>query len=408
MCFLDELESLRIPFGDIKEATKNFTTIIGKGGYGLVYKGELLLNGKLTSVAIKRLDGNNISGQGFKEFLTEIQLLTRYKHPNLIALIGFCDQDNEKILIYEHAEHGSLDKYLTTAENRSKLTWKQRINICVNAARGLNFLHSEVARNERVIHRDIKCANILLDRNWKAMVSDLGLSKLGRANEKDTYLITNASGTHGYCDPVYISSGILTKESDVYSFGVVLFEVLCGRLCFINVNNEHRFLPPLAQRYCKLGKIDEIMDPVLKNQIDSDSLNKFSKIAFQCLQNNRKRRPSMSMVVKKLEVALNLFNMNLKEHWNSNHTKTRTSYQEVNLQTSLQNPESLYKADNVEPDQHKSEHMLISEIAKFTDNGCLEDFVLLADYVFSPYCNVIPQFSVCNKLEVSLCNKLEV
>nr|XP_043607746.1 receptor-like protein kinase HERK 1 isoform X3 [Erigeron canadensis] len=301
MCFLDELESLRIPFGDIKEATKNFTTIIGKGGYGLVYKGELLLNGKLTSVAIKRLDGNNISGQGFKEFLTEIQLLTRYKHPNLIALIGFCDQDNEKILIYEHAEHGSLDKYLTTAENRSKLTWKQRINICVNAARGLNFLHSEVARNERVIHRDIKCANILLDRNWKAMVSDLGLSKLGRANEKDTYLITNASGTHGYCDPVYISSGILTKESDVYSFGVVLFEVLCGRLCFINVNNEHRFLPPLAQRYCKLGKIDEIMDPVLKNQIDSDSLNKFSKIAFQCLQNNRKRRPSMSMVVKKLE-----------------------------------------------------------------------------------------------------------
>nr|XP_043607744.1 receptor-like protein kinase HERK 1 isoform X1 [Erigeron canadensis] len=431
MCFLDELESLRIPFGDIKEATKNFTTIIGKGGYGLVYKGELLLNGKLTSVAIKRLDGNNISGQGFKEFLTEIQLLTRYKHPNLIALIGFCDQDNEKILIYEHAEHGSLDKYLTTAENRSKLTWKQRINICVNAARGLNFLHSEVARNERVIHRDIKCANILLDRNWKAMVSDLGLSKLGRANEKDTYLITNASGTHGYCDPVYISSGILTKESDVYSFGVVLFEVLCGRLCFINVNNEHRFLPPLAQRYCKLGKIDEIMDPVLKNQIDSDSLNKFSKIAFQCLQNNRKRRPSMSMVVKKLEELERA--LEFQPHKDTNQlsggeppnepTKCECSLKDmqnnyiissmvksvhdIHTSDSMQ-PESLYKADNVEPDQHKSEHMLISEIAKFTDNGCLEDFVLLADYVFSPYCNVIPQFSVCNKLEVSLCNKLEV
>nr|XP_043639538.1 receptor-like protein kinase ANXUR2 [Erigeron canadensis] len=415
MPLLNELESLRITLGDIKEATKNFTTVIGKGGYGLVYKGQLLLSDKLTSVAVKRLDRNNDhSGQGFKEFLTEIQLLTRYKHPNLISLIGFCDQDNEKILIYEHAEQGSLDKYLNTAENRSKLTWKKRINICVDAARGLNYLHNEVARNERIIHRDIKSANILLDQNWKAMISDLGLSKLGRVNEQDTFLITNVSGTPGYCDPEYVSSGILIKESDVYSFGVVLFEVLCGRLGFINVNNEHRFLSSLAQRYCKIGKIDEIMDPELKNQIDSDALDKFSKIASQCLQNNRKRRPSMRTVVKKLEelqIALEFqqrhdtdqlkgeiqagmdgavptggeplngtthIKLSLDDTHNnlfiSSMDKTKKRVCDIHTSDSMQR-ESLFKADDVKPDQHISEHVLKSEIAKFADKRGLLDFV---------------------------------
>nr|XP_043609189.1 putative receptor-like protein kinase At5g39000 [Erigeron canadensis] len=300
MSLLEESERLRIPFGDIREATKNFTTLIGKGGYGLVYKGHLLLSGKLTPVAVKRLQVN-LSGQGFKEFLTEIQLLTRYKHPNLISLIGFCYEGEEKILIYEYAEHGSLDKYLSTVEKRRALTWKRRLNICVNAARGLNYLHNQVAVNERVIHRDIKSANVLLDQDWKAMISDFGLSKLGRANEKDTYLITNASGTYGYCDPIYTRSGILTKESDVYSFGVVLFEVLCGRLCVIDVHNEHRFLPQLAQSYYKKGKINEIMDPELQNQLDSDSLKTFSEIAFKCIKSTRKQRPSMRWVLKKLQ-----------------------------------------------------------------------------------------------------------
>nr|XP_043611692.1 CBL-interacting protein kinase 17-like [Erigeron canadensis] len=300
MSLLEELESLRIPFGDVRKATRNFTTRIGKGGYGLVYKGELIRSGELTVVAVKRLKVN-ISGQGSKEFLTEIQLLTRYKHRNLISLIGFCNQGKEKILIYEHAEHGSLDKYLTTVKNRRILTWKRRLNICVNAARGLNYLHNEIAVNERVIHRDIKSANVLLDRNWKAMISDLGLSKLGRANENDTFLITNASGTHGYCDPEYISSGILTKESDVYSFGVVLFEVLCGRLCVIDVHNEHRFLPQLAQSYYRKGQMNEIMDQELQNQLDSDSLKKFSRIAYKCIRNTRKQRPPMRWVLDKLE-----------------------------------------------------------------------------------------------------------
>lgn len=305
MSFFEELKQLRVPFEDIQLGTKNFTTIIGSGGYGRVYRGELWLSGKLTIVALKRLD-SNISGQGFKEFLTEIQLLSRHKHPNLISLLGFCEEGNEKVLIYEHAEHGSLDRYLSSVKSTTSLTWKQRIKICIDAARGVDYLHNHIAVDHRIIHRDIKSANILLGENWKAMIADFGLSKIGRANENDSYLITNASGTHGYCDPAYISTGILTKESDVYSFGVVLFEVLCGRLCFKNVNNEHRFLPQLAQRYYKEDKLYLIIDSDIKNHMDSDSAKEFSKIAYQCLQDDRKQRPSMGLVLHKLEKALEL------------------------------------------------------------------------------------------------------
>ncbi|CAI9277514.1 unnamed protein product [Lactuca saligna] len=304
MSLIRESLHLRVPFRDIEIATKNFTTIIGKGGYGFVYKGDLLLSNKLTSVAVKRLE--NGLGQGLKEFLTEIQMLSHYKHPNLVSLLGYCEEGHEKILIYEYAERGSLDRYLSKANSMFPLPWKQRINVCIDAARGLDYLHNHVAENQRVIHRDIKSANILLDHNWKAMIADLGLSKLGRANEIDTYLVTNACGTQGYCDPVYIETGILTKESDIYSFGVVLFEVLCGRLGFMKVNNESRFLAPLARSCYEKGTLNDIIDLDLKNQVDSNSLNTVSEIAYQCLKNDRKQRPSMSLVVEKLVRALEL------------------------------------------------------------------------------------------------------
>ncbi|KAJ0466887.1 putative protein kinase RLK-Pelle-CrRLK1L-1 family [Helianthus annuus] len=305
MALIKNSEHLSIPFQDIEIATKNFNTtlIIGRGGFGNVYKGELLLFGKLTTVAVKRLNANN-SGQGFKEFLTEIHLLSQYKHPNLVSLLGFCQEGNEKILVYEHAEHGSLDKLLTLDTTTCQLTCKQKIDICIDAACGLDYLHNKIAENKRVIHRDIKSANILLDHNWKAMISDLGLSKVGRANERETFLITNPCGTYGYCDPAYRDTGVLTKESDVYSFGVVLFEVLCGRLCFKNVDNEHRFLAPLARRKSEEGKVHEIIDPAMMEQLPSGSWNKISEIAYKCLHNAREKRPSMGWVVKELKQAL--------------------------------------------------------------------------------------------------------
>nr|XP_043617439.1 probable receptor-like protein kinase At5g20050 [Erigeron canadensis] len=305
--FIKESEHLCIPFQDIQDATKSFTTVIGKGGYGLVYKGELLLSNKLTSVAIKRLD-SNISGQGLKEFLREIELLSRFKHPNLVSLLGFCEENGEKMLVYEYAERGSLDKYLTKGESTVQLTWLQRINICIDAARGLDYLHNHVAQDRRVIHRDIKSANILLSHDWKAMIADFGLSLISRAHENVSFIITNVSGTHGYCDPEYLHTGILTKESDVYSFGVVMFEVLCGTLSFVNVNSEQGFLAHLAKRYYKEGRLHEIIDPCLKIEVDPDSLNTFSTIAIECLHNNREQRPSMGLVLQKLEEMIGINN----------------------------------------------------------------------------------------------------
>nr|XP_043625348.1 putative receptor-like protein kinase At5g39000 [Erigeron canadensis] len=133
------------------------------------------------------------------------------------------------------------------------------------------------------------------------MIADLGLSRIGRANENDSYLITLVGGTHGYGDPAYVDTGFLTKESDVYSFGVVMFEVLCGRLSIINADKEHQLLAPLAQHYFETGRLNEIIDPYLKMEVDTDSLEKFSEIAYPCLHDERDQRPSMSLVVQQLE-----------------------------------------------------------------------------------------------------------
>lgn len=306
MSLITDLQHLSVSFEDIKRGTSNFTNIIGKGGYGHVYKGELLRSGKPTTVAVKRLTSYAGRNQGVKEFLTELQFLSRYKHPNLVSLLGYCKEGNEMILIYEYAEHGSLESNLSMDRTPFPLPWKERINICIQAARGLDYLHYHAAENQRVIHRDIKSANILLDHNWKPMVSDLGLSRICRANENESYVISNPGGTRGYVDPAYIDTGILTKESDVYSFGVVLFEVLCGRPCLPKVGNESRDLVSLAQTCYEQGNLNDIIHHDLRKQMDSDSFNTFSEIAYQCLNKERKQRPTMGLVVEKLEKALEL------------------------------------------------------------------------------------------------------
>ncbi|PWA56267.1 jacalin-like lectin domain-containing protein [Artemisia annua] len=238
-----EQNQLKLPLDDIKSATNNFSSEnnIGKGGFGLVYKGQLPPSG--TMVAVKRLD-SKISGQGQTEFLKEIFMLARYKHDNIVSLFGFSDEDGEKVLVYKHEDNGSLDNHLASTD----LTWAQRLRICLGAARGLNYLHSSVGEGHRVIHRDIKSSNILLDADWEAKISDFGLSKEGIKNVQYTFVVTALCGTLGYVDPMYQETGILTKESDVYSFGIVLFEVLCGRLALImEYEVPRRFLSQLVQ-----------------------------------------------------------------------------------------------------------------------------------------------------------------
>ncbi|KAJ9537979.1 hypothetical protein OSB04_030712 [Centaurea solstitialis] len=302
MTFMDEFRHLKIQLEEIKIATDNFgdNNLIGTGGFGKVYKGVISHSKGRCMVAFKRLDSNH--GQGNIEFWREIMMLSRYTHENLVTLLGFCDEDGEKILVYEHACRGSLDRHLSA----TTLTWLQRLRICLGAARGINYLHDPKETQQRVLHRDIKSSNILLDENWNAKVSDMGLSKIGPANQQHTILITNAVGTLGYLDPLYMEIGLLTKESDVYSFGVLLFEVLCGRLCYKYSNDCPQILVRTWKQSYKQKKLDEIIFQDLKLPVDSSSLRTFSNIAYQCLERSREKRPPMVHVVEKLELALKL------------------------------------------------------------------------------------------------------
>ncbi|KAJ0697738.1 putative protein kinase RLK-Pelle-CrRLK1L-1 family [Helianthus annuus] len=289
-----EFEHLKIHLEELKKATDSFgSKVIGAGGFGKVYKGEVSHSKGRSMVAIKRL--NREYGQGDPEFWKEIMMLSRYTHSNLISLLGFCDENGEKIIVYEYASNGSLDRHLSS----TALTWTQRLKICLDAARGIAYLHDHRDTQQRVLHRDIKSANILLDDNWNAKISDLGLSKLGPANQLHTLIFTNVVGTPGYCDPQYMETYSLTKESDIYSFGVVLFEVLCGILCYKYTKGRMlEILVPMWKQSYKRKKLDQIIFKDLMPPIDPNALKTFSNIAFQCLHNSRETTNNISSFEK--------------------------------------------------------------------------------------------------------------
>ncbi|KAL7619094.1 hypothetical protein Lser_V15G03322 [Lactuca serriola] len=295
----------KIPLEALKSCTQDFNerNVIGRGGYGRVYKGILSwADHDNQIVAVKRLDVSGL--QGNKEFHTKLTMLSQYQHDNIVRLIGFCDDNKEMILVYEYARHGSLDTYLCDTLMAVRLSWLQLLKICIDVASALDYLHNHLAEKHRIIHRDIKSANILLVENWNAKLADFGLSRIGLANQQNTFVITNLAGTHGYCDPQYEKTGFLTKESSVFSFGVVLFEVLCGRLaCVSSYHDERRFLHHLARTCYENGELGNIIDQRISKDIKPQALFKFSAIAYQCLQETREDRPTISEVVLQLEEA---------------------------------------------------------------------------------------------------------
>ncbi|PWA54690.1 serine/threonine/dual specificity protein kinase, catalytic domain-containing protein [Artemisia annua] len=293
---MNELEHLQIPLKDILSATNNFhkQNYLGGGefGNGKVYKGELLLSEGLTMVTLKRLD-RLLYGQGESEFFEEIRMLSQYKHVNLISLLGFCIEGREMILVYEYASKGSLDRWLTRPD---QLSWNKRLHICIGAARGLSFLHypGDDGTLQTLLHRHIQSANILLDQNWNAKIVDNGLSKM------------DPLGTPGYADPLYIETGIVTKESDVYSFGVVLFELLCGRLCKEYSNGQLNVFVPYWKKAYEENKLEEIIFKDTLQQISPGCLERFSRVAYQCLHEDREERPPMALILTELKIALEL------------------------------------------------------------------------------------------------------
>ncbi|WOL09979.1 hypothetical protein Cni_G18733 [Canna indica] len=354
---------LHIPLLDIRTATKNFddSLVVGSGGFGKVYLG-VLADG--TKVAVKRAMPG--SKQGYPEFQTEILVLSQIRHRHLVTLLGYCEEQSEKLLVYEYVEKGPLRNYLYGSDkDKPCLSWKQRLEICIGAARGLHYLHT--GHSHTIIHRDIKSTNILLDENYLAKVSDFGLSKLG-PSVGETHVTTGVKGTFGYFDPEYFKTQKLTDKSDVYSFGVMLFEVLCARpVIDRSLSMEQLNLAEWALQWQRRGQLEKIIDPRLGGKINKNSLRKFGETAEKCLADYGVERPSFADVLWNLEYALQLHVTELKRepHEDSGNVDSQITV----AATRSTDSDSTSLDVNVSRDDYKSRLAKAVELGQIDSSG---------------------------------------
>ncbi|OIW19620.1 hypothetical protein TanjilG_18430 [Lupinus angustifolius] len=292
-------------FNELKNATRNFLSdsVIGQGGFGNVYKGwidGLTLGaarpgGSEMVVAVKKLKAEGF--QGHKEWLSELNYLGQLHHPNLVKLIGYCLEGDNRLLVYEYMPNGSLENHLFR-KGAEPLPWATRIKVAIGAARGLTFLHDS---KQQVIYRDFKASNILLDSEFNAKLSDFGFAKAGPTGE-NSHVSTQVLGTHGYAAPEYIATGWLTAKCDVYSFGVVLLEMLSGRNAVDKTKSgvEHNLVDWARPYLNDRRKLFRIMDTKLEGQYPQRGAYAVAILAFQCIS-EAKIRPQMSEVLAILE-----------------------------------------------------------------------------------------------------------
>ncbi|KAK4790778.1 hypothetical protein SAY86_031191 [Trapa natans] len=285
-------------YSDISTITNNFGTVLGEGGFGKVYLGTLS-NGNKVAVKIC----SKLSSQAYKGFLAEVGMLMTVHHKNLISLVGYCNEIESTVLLYELMSNGDLKQHLSE-NNADVLSWRQRLSIAIDAAHGIEYLHNGC--KPPIIHRDLKTSNILLNENMQAKIADFGLSKI-MGMDDDSHICTRPAGTPGYLDPEFHASGRLTKKSDVYSFGIVLLELITGQPAIIKrslgiVIHIIERVNPLIER----GDIRSIVDSRLRGQFKDNAAWKAVEIAMSCVAPSSSRRPDMESVSSDLKECLRL------------------------------------------------------------------------------------------------------
>uniref|UniRef100_A0ACD5X0A5 Uncharacterized protein n=1 Tax=Avena sativa TaxID=4498 RepID=A0ACD5X0A5_AVESA len=295
-------------YEELGAATGGFSkeNLLGQGGFGYVYKGVLPGSGK--EVAVKQLKAG--SGQGEREFQAEVEIISRVHHRHLVSLVGYCMASSQRLLVYEFVANDTLERHLH-GQGLPVMEWPTRLAIALGSAKGLAYLHEDC--HPRIIHRDIKAANILLDENFEAKVADFGLAKL--TTDNNTHVSTRVMGTFGYLAPEYASSGKLTDKSDVFSFGVMMLELITGRRPVDPTNYMEDSLvdwarPLLASALSEGGKFDEVVDPRLQNKYDLQEMERMAASAAAAVRHSAKRRPKMKQIVRALEGDMSLDDLN--------------------------------------------------------------------------------------------------
>ncbi|XP_030943952.1 probable receptor-like serine/threonine-protein kinase At4g34500 [Quercus lobata] len=281
---------------ELEVATRGFAedNIIGEGGYGVVYRG-VVNDGSV--VAVKNLLNNK--GQAEKEFKVEVEAIGKVRHKNLVGLVGYCAEGAQRMLVYEYVDNGNLEQWLHGDVGPvSPLTWDIRMKIAIGTAKGLAYLHEGL--EPKVVHRDVKSSNILLDRKWIPKVSDFGLAKL--LGSEASYVTTRVMGTFGYVSPEYASTGMLNEGSDVYSFGILLMEIITGRSPIDysrpagEMNLVDWFKGMVASR-----RGEELVDPLIEVQPSPRALKRALLICLRCIDLDANKRPKMGQIVHMLE-----------------------------------------------------------------------------------------------------------
>ncbi|KAL1354677.1 probable serine/threonine-protein kinase At1g01540 [Arachis hypogaea] len=281
---------------ELEDSTNGFApeNVIGEGGYGIVYHGVLKDN---TNVAVKNLLNNR--GQAEREFKVEVEAIGRVRHKNLVRLLGYCAEGAHRMLVYEYVDNGNLEQWLHgDVGSCSPLTWEIRMNIILGTAKGLTYLHEGL--EPKVVHRDIKSSNILIDKQWNSKVSDFGLAKL--LGSQSSYVTTRVMGTFGYVAPEYASTGMLNERSDVYSFGILIMEVITGRnpVDYSRPPEEVNLVDWLKKMVSNRNP-EGVLDPKLPEKPTLRALKRVLLVALRCTDPNAQKRPKMGHVIHMLE-----------------------------------------------------------------------------------------------------------